>query len=415
MKETIQKYLKEILSDRKKTIAAVLIFIVLGFLAWRTLGKKETTPQIQTARVEKGTIISSVTASGTILTSNITHVNSQASGIVKKVYVTNGDSVYTGQIIAEITLDTTGQQNQSQAYASYLSSKSGLASAEANYYTLQSDLFAKNQAFMNGAVASELPENDPTYIQQNDNWLAAEAKFNNYQTDLAKARASYNSSWLAYQETRAVITAPSSGKINSLTIAEGMNLGAAEAASGNRASQRVASILTEGMPLATFNISEIDVSLVKPGQKATVTIDSLPDITFTGKVVSVDRVGTTTSGVVSYPVIIKFDTSSEQVLPNMVASVSIIIESKSDVLLVPSSAVQTQAGQSTVKVLKNGQQETVSVEIGLISDTQTEIVSGLAEGDEVLTGMVTSGQTLQGGGSPFGGLGGGVRIFRGND
>jgi RND family efflux transporter MFP subunit len=226
------------------------------------------------------------------------------------------------------------------------------------------------------------------------------------------AQVRLNSAGITLKTSSSTITSPVAGTIKSVTIAEGMNIGAAETASGARANQRIATIGTKGLPIATFNISEIDVSLVKPGQKAIITIDSLPDITFTGKVVSVDRVGSATSGVVSYPVIIKFDTGSDQILPNMTASVSIIIESKNDVLLVPSSAVQTQAGQSTVRVLKNGQQETVAVEIGLISDTQTEIVSGLAEGDEVVTGTVSSGQTLQGEGSPFGGFGGGVRILR---
>jgi len=410
MKEKIKNYLQEILRDRRKKIGVVVLLgVIIGLIGWQTLGKKEEQPQTQTTKVEKGTIISSVSASGQVLTSNMTHVTTQATGMVKKVYVTNGDLVYTGQTIAAIELDSQGKQNQAQTYVSYLSAKSSLALAGANYYTLQSDLFAKNQTFMNGAVVRKLAEDDPLYIQQNADWLASEIKFNNYQTDLAKTKASLNSAWLTYQQTQSVITAPSSGTINSLTIAEGMNFGSSGETSAN---QRVASISSKGTPLASFNLSEIDVSQIKPGQKATVTIDSLTDKTFTGKVVSVDRVGTVTSGVVNYPVIIRLDTSSDQILPNMAASVSIIIATKSDVLLVPSSAVQTQEGQTTVKVLKNGQQQIVSVEIGLSSDTQTEIVSGLSEGDEVITGTTSSGQTLQGGESPFSGFGGAGRIFR---
>jgi RND family efflux transporter MFP subunit len=410
MKEKARKYLQEILKDRRKKIGlGIFLLVIIGLIGWRTLGKKETQPQTQTAKVEKGTIVASVSASGQVLTANITHVTTQGSGLVKKVWVTNGDSVYAGQTIAEIELDSTGKQNQAQTYASYLSAKSALASAEATYYTLQSDLFAKNQSFMNGAVARELAEDDPIYIQQKADWLASEIKFKNYQTDLAKTKASLNSAWLSYQQTQAIITAPSSGTINSLTIAEGMNLSDSGETSTN---QRVASIFSSGTPLASFNLSEIDVSQVKPGQKATITIDSLTDKTFTGKVASVDKVGSVTSGVVNYPVLIKFDTSSDEILPNMAGSVSIIIATKSDVLLVPSSAVQTQEGQSTVKVLRNGQQESVSVEIGLSSDTQTEIVFGLNEGDEVVTGTVSSGRTTQGGESPFGGFGGAVRVFR---
>lgn len=411
-KEKLIKKIKRIFNNRKRIVIFVLLILFLGFLAWKTLGKQEQKTQIQTAIAEKGNIVSSVSASGQILTSNITHITTQASGVVKKVYVTDGDQVSVGQPIAEITLDIEGQQNQTQAYASYLSAKSSLASAEANYYTLQSDLFAKNQKFINDAVARELVEDDPTYIQQNADWLAAEAKFNNSQTDVDKAKASFSSAWFTYQQTRAIIASPTAGKIHSLTLAEGITLSSVEGASGGRSNQRAASIISEGNPLATFNVSEIDVSLIKPGQKTTITIDSIADKTFTGKVVSVDKIGTTTSGVTNYPVIIQLDTSSDQILPNMAATASIIIESKSDVLLVPSSAIQAQNDQSTVKTLKNSQEQIIPVEIGLSSDTQIEIISGLSEGDEVITGTLSTGQTSQGEVSPFSGFGGAGRIFR---
>jgi macrolide-specific efflux system membrane fusion protein len=404
MKETILKFLKEALSDRKKTIACVLVLVVLGFLTYRTFGQKKTTPQIQTKPVEKGTIISSVTASGTVNSSNIENVTTQASGTVSKVYVSDGDEVSFGQKLAEIDLDVQGEQNYLSAYSSYVSAQNSLNSANNSYRQTQASL---------AVVYDEIKGHDTDEtLEMKETRTRAEVANDNAYDGIKAAQVRLNSAGITLKTSSSTITSPVAGTIKSVTIAEGMNIGAAETASGARANQRIATIGTKGLPIATFNISEIDVSLVKPGQKAIITIDSLPDITFTGKVVSVDRVGSATSGVVSYPVIIKFDTGSDQILPNMTASVSIIIESKNDVLLVPSSAVQTQAGQSTVRVLKNGQQETVAVEIGLISDTQTEIVSGLAEGDEVVTGTVSSGQTLQGEGSPFGGFGGGVRILR---
>jgi macrolide-specific efflux system membrane fusion protein len=404
MKKAIQKYLKEILSDRKKTIAVVLILIVLGFLGYRTFGKEEAAPQIQAAQVEKGTIISSVTASGTVNSSNIENVTTQASGTVRKVYVSDGDEVSVGQKLAEINLDVQGEQNYLSASSSYVSAQNSLNSANNSYRQTQASL---------AVVYDEIKGHDTDEtLEMKETRTRAEVANDNAYDGIKTAQVRLSSAAMTLKTSSPTITSPVAGTIKSVTIAEGMNIGAAETASGARANQRIATIGTKGLPIATFNVSEIDVSLVKPGQKATITIDSLPDITFTGKVVSVDRVGTATSGVVNYPVIIKFDTGSDQILPNMTASVSIIIESKNDVLLVPSSAVQTQAGQSTVKVLRNGQQETVSVKIGLISDTQTEIVSGLSEGDTVITGTVSSGQTLQGEGSPFGGFGGAGRIFR---
>jgi hypothetical protein len=99
----------------------------------------------------------------------------------------------------------------------------------------------------------------------------------------------------------------------------------------------------------------------------------------------------------------------------MAVTATIITSVKNDVLVVPNSAVQTLNGTSTVRVLKNGQATPVDVEIGNTSDTQTEIVSGLSEGDQVIIGttiQAAGGKT--GSTSPFGGTGfGGARAVGG--
>jgi multidrug efflux pump subunit AcrA (membrane-fusion protein) len=85
---------------------------------------------------------------------------------------------------------------------------------------------------------------------------------------------------------------------------------------------------------------------------------------------------------------------------------------KDGVILVPLGAVQTENGQPFVRVMKNGQMEMVNVETGLSSGTQIEIVSGLSEGDTVVTNIISSGNTRQQNGqtqSPFSMFGGGSR------
>jgi hypothetical protein len=89
----------------------------------------------------------------------------------------------------------------------------------------------------------------------------------------------------------------------------------------------------------------------------------------------------------------------------MAATANIIIETKTDVLLAPSTSIQNQNGQYTARVLRNGKEESQAVEIGLTSDTQTEIISGLSEGDTVITGTVTTSSTTRST-SIFGGVGG---------
>lgn len=411
----IVSFFKQIFSKRKNIVIFAIVLILGVFIGWRVLETRVQQPQYQTAKVERGTIVSSVNASGHVQSTNIMNVTTGASGIVKKVYVSDGDTVTAGQEIAEITLDASGAQKNASAWSSYLSAKNSVDSANVSLYTLQSAMFAANQKFMNDAVARNLATSDPTYIQQNADWLAAEAKYKNQQAVINQSKASLNSSWLSYQSTSPTITAPIAGTVSNVGLVEGMVLSTQAGSSTDQttaSSQRVAVIQNETNPLIAVNLSEIDVPKIKIGQKATITLDSLPDKTFTGKVVTVDRIGTTSNNVTSYPATIQLDTSSPEILPNMAANASIITDTISDVLLVPSAAVQTQAGESFVRVLRNGREQQISVQVGISSDTETEIISGLSEGDEVITATLGTTQTQQGGGSVFGGGGFGGGAFR---
>lgn len=391
-------------------IVLIVISLVIGWLAFLRLTAVRQQPQYQTTRVEKGTIISTVSASGNVLTTNLVDVTTQASGVVRAVYVKDGDKVVAGQKIAEITLDKESQQKNASAWASYLSAKNSVDSANVSLYTLQSKMFAAYQKFINDAIARGLATDDPTYIQQNADWLAAEANYKNQQAVIDQAKASLNSAWLSYQSTSPIITAPIAGVVSNVKIVPGIVLTSNQTTTS---SQRIAVIQNEETkPIISVNITEIDVPKVKIGQKVTVTLDSLPDKTFTGKVVTVDRIGTTSNNVTNYPSLIQLDTTSSEILPNMAANANIILETKSDVLLIPSTAIQTQAGQSYVRVLRNGQEQQIPVEVGLSGDTQTEITSGLSEGDEVIIGTVTTQTQQRTRSSIFGGGGFGGGTFR---
>lgn len=406
-KEKVLSWLKKIFKNRFRVGLLIVLVIVFGLIGWRILGSRQPQSQYQTAQVEKGTIVASVTASGQVLTANIVNITTNTNGLVKNVFVKDGDRVTSGQKILEVTLDSDAQQKAASAYSSYLSAKNSLDSAQVTLYTLDLAMWAAQRKFMTDAVARSLTIDDPTYIQENDDWLAAEAKYKNQQNVISQSRVALNSAWLSYQGVSPIITAPMSGIITNLTYSPGMTI-SASADSG----QRIAVIKSEGTPIATFNISEIDVSKVKPGQKATIELDSITDKTFTGKVLTVDRIGTVTSGVTNYPVVIKLDTEAPEILPNMAATANIILETKDNVLLVPSSAIQRQGDQNVVRLMKGKKEQTVTVETGLTSDTQTEILSGLSEGDGVVVSTLTSSGGQREGGSVFGG-GGAGRMFMG--
>lgn len=377
--------MKKITKHRKKLLIGLIPFVLVGYYLYQRQSQTQSEPVIQTAEVQKGTIVSSITASGNVISSHLENVTTQASGTVKKVYVSDGDQVYAGQKLAEITLDLEGKQNLASAYSNYLSAVAGVNSANNSYRSTQASL---------AVVYDEIKGHDTDEtLAMKETRTRAEVANDNAYDGLGTAQARLSVASLTYQSSSPIITAPATGTIKSVTIAEGMNIGAAETNSGSRANQRIATISTGGLPLATFNLSEIDVVTVKPGQKATVTLDAITDKTFTGKVVSVDRVGTTTNNVTTYPVIIEFDTTSESILPNMAATANIILETKSDILLVPSGAINYQNSTATVTLLRDGQEITQTVEIGISNDTQTEIISGLSEGDVVVTGSQTSSST----------------------
>lgn len=403
-------------------VKKAIIIIIIAAVGWFgvrpvIVGSQQQQVQYQTAQAEKGTLITSISASGTVSSGSSANITSSATGIVQEVYVENGDTVAEGDKIALIKLDKNSQQQQTQAWASYLSAKNSLDSAKAKIHSLQAAAFKANQTFINDAVARDLSTDDPTYIQENALWLQAEADYKNQENVIKQAEASLSSAWLSYSQLSPTITAPMSGVVNNLSISPGLTISgststSSTADSNSGSSQTVGTItLKDGTPQASVNLTEIDVVKIKPGQKVTLTLDAHPDKTFTGKVSAVNTNGSVSSGVTTYPTTITFDTAVDTIYPNMAVNATIITEVKNNVVLVSSGAVQTTNGQSTVRVMRNGQVTSVPVEVGDSNDTQTEIISGINEGDTVVTGQTggtTTGSSSTGAAtSPFGNTRGG--------
>lgn len=170
------------------------------------------------------------------------------------------------------------------------------------------------------------------------------------------------------------------------------------------------------MPTISINLTEIDVPKIKVGNRATITFDAFSDKTYTGEVISIDLIGGSSSGVTTYPAVILLDTKSEGILPNMAASAQIITDTRDEVIMVPVSAVTTVDDVSTVQVMDNGKPKAIAVETGASSDDYTEIISGLREGDIVVTSTTQSaastGTTRNSTSSPFGGFGSGGGTMR---
>lgn len=402
----------------KKLATAVAVVVIAAFIIQSIFAPKQATQQYQTAQVTKGTLVVSVSESGTVVVANRQAVTTGATGIVSEVDVKTGDSVTAGQTIAKLTLDQNGQQKEDVAWTSYLAAQNALSSAQADLNTLQVTLFKTNQAFVTDRGVNnptQQQQADPVYIEENASWLAAQAAYINQQNVIAQATANVASTYLAYQQASSIITAPTEGILSDVTIAPGMQI-AAPTSTTTVSSQTVAAIKTQGIPVITVSLSEIDVAKVKVGQQATITFDALPTQTFTGKVLGINTTGTVSNGVTTYPATIILDTQNDSILPNMSTTANIITNVKQNVLLVPSAAVSTSNGQSFVQVLQNNKPVSVAVTTGESSDSDTEITSGLSVGQTIVIGGLTNSAANATTSSPFGalrgGFGGGGAFFR---
>lgn len=181
------------------------------------------------------------------------------------------------------------------------------------------------------------------------------------------------------------IRAPFEGSITKINIKKGDTVGSGIV---------VTTVITKNQ-LAEISLNEVDAAKIKVQQKAALTFDAIPDLTISGVVADIDAVGTVSQGVVTYIVKVSFDSQDARVKPGMSVSATVVTDSKQDVLLVPNSAVKSlpdrqagQAGKNYVEVLKTDLIK-IPVEVGLANDSQSEIISGLEEGDEIIVRTIS--------------------------
>jgi membrane fusion protein, macrolide-specific efflux system len=412
-----------------KIIFPILIIGLIWFMTSKIIASKNSAPQYKTAQVAKTNIVSIISTSGSVTSGSNTSIYTSASGQVAKVYAKNGDTVKQGQKIALITLDQDGQKKQNSAWASYLSAKNAVDSAKQNKLSLQNQLESAQLSFntaqdavnkINDFTKTDLQKEsiNVTFTTSQRSLTIAQEKYANADSAVSIANAQLSAAWSSYQQASNTIVAPANGILTNFALTSGMSVAnlASSSSSTSDVTQSVGIITNpKNQVTASVSLTEIDVIKVKAGQKVTLTMDAFPDKTFTGQVLAINTNGQSSSGVTSYPTIIVFDSSLPNMYPNMSVSANIIIDSKADILTVPTSAIQTSNGSSIIKVMKNNQISEVVVETGISDTTNTEIISGLNEGDTIVTSTTTNTTTTKTsttsvfGGGGMGGFGGGGR------
>ena len=148
----------------------------------------------------------------------------------------------------------------------------------------------------------------------------------------------------------------------------------------------VVSLMAEkGLQIKTY-VPEVDVSKVKVGDRVLITLDAFPRKEFFGEIIHIDSAETIVDGVVYYKVKSTIDTKDTNVKSGMTADIIIITDLKEDTLVIPRRAVIEKDGKNIVRIPVNGDFQEIEVETGLVgSDGNIEIISGLKEGDKVIT------------------------------
>ena len=364
--------------SKKVWIAVAVVVAIL--IAWSLFsgGKKESKVTFDTAKAEKTSISTSITATGTIEPVTSVTVGTQVSGIVSHLYVDYNSVVKKGQVIAE--LDRTNLISELNAQ------KASLASAQSSLNYQQSNFERYKTLYDKGLVSADEFESARLQYQQAKEQVA--------QSRESVQRAQTN---LGY----ATITSPIDGVVLSKSVEEGQTV----AASFNTPELfTIAQDLTNMRVIA--DIDEADIGGVKEGQRVTFTVDAFPDDSFEGAVTQVRQQATTESNVVTYEVVISAPNVDLKLKPGLTANVTIYTLEKNDVLAVPAKALRFQPneallqkdetiedceGRSKVWTKEGNVFKAHQVETGTTNGVMTEIISGIAPGTEVLTDFNISG------------------------
>ena len=358
--------------NKKTWIAVVCIAILAIVIFLLSGGKKKEEVTFETAKIEKGNIQTTITATGTIEPVTSVTVGTQVSGIVSKLYVDYNSIVKKGQVIAE--LDKTNLTSElNTAKANLASAQSTLNYEQANYNRYQT-LYDKGLVSANDYESAQL-----SYRKARESVATA-------RESVAKATTN-----LGY----ATITSPIDGVVLSKSVEEGQTV----ASSFNTPELFViAKDLTDMRVIA--DIDEADIGGVKEGQRVSFTVDAFPDDKFEGQVTQVRQEATTTSNVVTYEVVISAPNTNLKLKPGLTANVTIYTLEKNDVLTVPSKALRFTPNEALLKndqkiedcpaehklwTLKDNTFKAHAVETGTTNGVMTEIVSGIPEGTEVLS------------------------------
>jgi HlyD family secretion protein len=390
-------------SRRRRRIAVLLVAAAgIGIGGWYLAGRlrgDDSAPALTTAPAQRTDVIVQVTATGTLSPLVTVEVGSQVSGRVKELFADYNSEVKQGQVIAR--LDPELAQNAiAQAKARLRSAQASGARARALAAKARIDHERMEKLYASKLVAAS--EVDAALAERRSTAASADAAA----ADLTLARAAVEQAESNLDYT--TITSPIDGVVISRNVSVGQTVAASLSAP-------VLFVIAQDLRKMEIHtaVAESDVGRIRAGLKVEFSADAYPERTFKGEVKQVRYEAQNVSNVVTYDAVVLADNDELMLRPGMTANVNFVIDSRRDVLAVPSKALRyrpagaevgpRQRGSRTLYVLRDGAPVAVKIKAGLTDGTNTEVVEGeLAEGDVVITGD-GSAPVPAGGGLPGGG------------
>lgn len=314
------------LVSRIVAAAAVAAVVVAGLWYWNNRKSEAAEGAYRTVQVDRGDIRVAISSTGTLSATSTVTVGSQVSGQVTEVLVDFNDPVKKDQVIARID-PSTYEAQIAQGSAQISGARATLAQAQATLRNAQLDYDRKSDLGSRQLVARSDVD-------------LARAALDQARAAVASAQAQIQQQAASTQTTRinlgrTVIRSPVDGVVLTRTIEPGQTVAA---------SLQAPELFTIAEDLAKMKIElavdEADIGQVKVGQGVSFTVDAFPDRQFRGTVEQVRLSATTTSNVVTYPVVVTVDNSDGTLLPGLTVNAEIEVSKRDGVLRISNAALR---------------------------------------------------------------------------
>ncbi len=395
-----------------KWLVSLVVLAGAGAAGWWYFAAPKAATVPTTVSVGRGSIEQTVLASGVLEANSLVSVGAEVSGRIEAVHVVLGQDVRKGDLIAEI--DSLDQENAIKTAQAVLAGiEAQKRNQEASLLKAQAALERNKQLSANSLVSQTDLETAQAAVD------SALAQIDQLDAQIAQSQLSVESAELNLARTR--IVAPSDGTIVALLVEAGQTVNA------NQTSPTIVKIADLDTMVIKAEISEADVVRVTPGQRVYFTILGEPDTKIEATLREVEPAPTSISSdteasdsAIYYNGLFDVPNPDHKLRISMTAQVTIVLDEATDVLTLPSGLVTRKdpQGNSVVMVYDPGTQQVAPrrIEVGLNNNIDAEIVSGLSEGEQVVSGGVvvrTAGPQGGQGGVRVGGpgmMGGPIRI-----